>query len=165
MPASYQASLLSWIRRKLAGRGMGERIGHEDIAQEAWLRAAPAIAAGKIENERAYMFRIAGNLIADEAKARSRQDAVIIESDTIEHVPTSEPSIEDHLIAKERLALLTDIAEQLPPRCREVFRLRKSEGLTTSEIALRLGISRNMAEKHMRHALLFCSSRLEELEV
>lgn len=43
--------------------------------------------------------------------------------------------------------------QQLPPRCRQVFIMRRFGGLHQEEIARRLGISRNMVEKHMRLAL------------
>ena len=49
----------------------------------------------------------------------------------------------------------------LPPRCREVFVLYMNDGLDLGEIAARLGMSRNMAQKHMRLALARCWAALE----
>lgn len=157
--STCQASLLAWVRKRLDGRD-----GSEDIAQEAWLRAAPAIAEGHVENGRAYVFRVAANLIVDHAKAQRRWGQLVVADGVPEQLALGEPSAEDRLIAEERLALLTRIADDLPPRCREVFRLRKSEELSTAEIATRLGISRNMVEKHLRHALLLCAARLAAFE-
>ena len=79
-----------------------------------------------------------------------------------EEVPDRSPSAETRIDARERLAILAGAVEELPPRCREVFMLRKVEGLDQAEIARRLGISRNMVEKHLRKALLVCAARLKE---
>lgn len=46
-----------------------------------------------------------------------------------------------------------DAINNLPPRCREVFVLRRFHDLSPDDIAKRLGISRNMVEKHLRSAL------------
>jgi len=56
-------------------------------------------------------------------------------------------------VARQRLDKLVEAVNTLPPRCRAVFILRKFENLSQAEIAERLGISRNMVEKHLRHAL------------
>jgi RNA polymerase sigma-70 factor (ECF subfamily) len=41
--------------------------------------------------------------------------------------------------------------------------LHKFTGLTHSEIAARLGISKNMVEKHVIKAMTHCRKRLDEL--
>jgi RNA polymerase sigma-70 factor (ECF subfamily) len=40
--------------------------------------------------------------------------------------------------------------DTLPPRCREVVRLRRIEGLSQRETAERLGLSENVVEKEIR---------------
>jgi RNA polymerase sigma factor (sigma-70 family) len=155
----HHGSLLAWVRRKLRGSPDGD-----DIAQEAWLRATPAIASGAVDNGRAYVFGIARNLIVDRIKAERRTADILIEVAQPERVAAAAPLQDEHLIARERLALLATFAEELPPRCREVFQLRKNEGLSPAAIGVRLGISRNMVEKHLRHALLHCATRLGEVE-
>ncbi len=46
--------------------------------------------------------------------------------------------------------------EALPKRCQQVFVLSRLHGHPNGEIAARLGISRNMVEKHIIKALLHC---------
>jgi RNA polymerase sigma-70 factor (ECF subfamily) len=40
--------------------------------------------------------------------------------------------------------------------------MSRIDGLANAEIAVRLGISRNMVEKHIVRALVICRARLDE---
>jgi RNA polymerase sigma-70 factor (ECF subfamily) len=59
--------------------------------------------------------------------------------------------------------LLNQIIQDLPPRCREAFILFKIEGLSQKQIAVNLGISLNMVERHLIRALLDIRSAREQL--
>jgi RNA polymerase sigma-70 factor (ECF subfamily) len=56
---------------------------------------------------------------------------------------------ERHLSAREELRRAQAGLDLLPPRCREVVRLRKIEGLSTRETAERLGVGINTVEKQL----------------
>ncbi len=113
---------------------------------------------------RAFVYRVASNLAVDYLRRRqSRRHDVAPERVAEDEHPTT-PSPEAHWQERERLALLMQAIDELPARCREVFILRRFENLHQAEIAERLGISRNMVEKHMRRALLHCLQRLGQLE-
>ena len=53
----------------------------------------------------------------------------------------------------ERRSVVICAIEDLPPGCREVFRLRKFEDLSQRDIAMRLKISENTVEKQLARAL------------
>lgn len=57
------------------------------------------------------------------------------------------------LEARERAALVSRAVERLPPRCREVIRLRWGHGLSHAEIAESLGISRKAVERNVTRGL------------
>ena len=65
--------------------------------------------------------------------------------------------------ARQRLRAFAETIAALPPRCREAFVLSRFEGLANGEIAGRLGISRNMVEKHVMRALLACRATRSRL--
>jgi RNA polymerase sigma-70 factor (ECF subfamily) len=67
------------------------------------------------------------------------------------------------VIARQELRRLAAAIDTLPPRCREVFLLVRFENLSNGEAAIRLGISRNMVEKHLIKALLQIRRHLSEL--
>jgi len=67
-------------------------------------------------------------------------------------------------MARYRLRILAAAVDDLPPRCREVFLMSRLDGLGNGEIAGRLGISRNMVEKHIIKAMMHCRRRLDTLK-
>ena len=69
---------------------------------------------------------------------------------------------ERQVMARQELRRLAADIDALPPRCREVFLLVRIDGHSNGEVATRLGISRNMVEKHLIKALLHCRSRSRE---
>ena len=136
----------------------------EDIAEllhELYLKVSTLHTKQPIENPKSYLYRIATNLAIDlQRQKRSRanqldsyqyQMASQMETRTPERIATG----------RERLRLLEQAIETLPPKCKEVFMLRKLHHLSNPEIADRLGISRNMVEKHLRKALTICREEIE----
>jgi RNA polymerase sigma factor (sigma-70 family) len=71
-------------------------------------------------------------------------------------VPSEERVLEDRQALDAFLAVLAE----MPPKRRMVFTLHRFMGLSYSAIAMRLGISVGVVEKHMMKALLHFDSRL-----
>lgn len=131
----------------------------EDIVQEAYLRIAGSTQVS-VSTPEAYVYRIAGNLALDYRRRVVRRGQGEGE-DTLLALSDPQPPIEARLADQATLRRVLEIAGGLPPRCREVFVLRQLEGLEQTEIATRLGISRNMVEKHLRRALAELSDKIE----
>lgn len=154
MEAHY-GELCSFARRKLANPALAE-----DLVQEAFLRLSNA-AVQDLQNPRAFLYRILGNLLIDHSrqeKVRARYFQPL--DDGFLEVADVSPSIERQLEARQELKRLAEAVGELPERCRECFILRRFEGLSQEEISRRMGISRNMVEKHLRRALVHCAQRL-----
>jgi RNA polymerase sigma-70 factor (ECF subfamily) len=58
-----------------------------------------------------------------------------------------------HLTARDELRRVQAGLDRLPPRCREVVRLRKIEGLSTRETAERLGVGIDTVEQQTVHGM------------
>jgi RNA polymerase sigma-70 factor (ECF subfamily) len=133
-----------------------------DAAQDAYLRMLRYRAA-PIDNPKAYLFRSAFNALSDQAaRERRRPDSSHSMDEFAERMPSAEPQPEKTVCDRQRLHLLSEAIDALPPRCREVFLMSRMDGLGNAEIAERLGISRNMVEKHIVRALVACRARLDE---
>lgn len=67
---------------------------------------------------------------------------------------------DDEVATKELLGVVEQVVAELPPRCRDVFLLRWSEGLKYREIAERLGIEVKTVEMYMTRAMRAIRERL-----
>jgi RNA polymerase sigma-70 factor (ECF subfamily) len=66
------------------------------------------------------------------------------------------------LLEKELEDQVRKSIEQLPPQCRQVFKLSRFEGKHNPEIADQLGISINTVKYHLRYALSFLRKDLQK---
>lgn len=134
----------------------------EEILQEIWIRLPQATSA-PIANGRAYLFRMAQNLIVDrlrEKQRRMRRERIWLDDlaggagNTGERADTS-LNAEELIVNREETARLASALETLPDGARRAFELHKMEGMSHAEVAIRLGISRSGVEKHMAVAMKY----------
>lgn len=138
-----------------AARRSGDGTLAADAVHDAYLRLAGG-AFGSIANPKAFLYRVVSNVICDRQRRqtverRHRFEAEVLATSAVPSDP------ERTMAARQDLQRLVQAIDSLPPRCRECFVLSRFEGLATDMIAARMGISRNMVEKHLRHALAFCA--------
>jgi RNA polymerase sigma factor (sigma-70 family) len=62
----------------------------------------------------------------------------------------------------EETALLLEAIDALPPRCREIFMLRKLRGVPQKQIALQLGISEQTVEAQIVRGMRRCGDYLQK---
>lgn len=127
-----------------------------DIVQETYQRMLSGGLWQQAENPRALLHRIAANLVIDYERRNSVRDRYVSQTETLpDWIAETAATQPDQILAnREHLDRLATIVGKLPPKCRSVFIMRKIDDLSHAEIAERLGISRNMVEKHLRNALL-----------
>lgn len=157
---AHYRTLLLFARRRTASTSHADAAA--DIVQDAFLRIATLAAPQQIQQPHAFFRRVVENLMID--RFRERVCLPLPTGDEGEEdIPSEQHARRAHeqadapdevLQAKQTAAALDQLIQSLPPRCRDVFLLRKVEGLTHCEIAQRLAISQNMVEKHLRRALL-----------
>jgi RNA polymerase sigma-70 factor (ECF subfamily) len=131
-----------------------------DLVQEAFLRVLDRNTTQEIADPPAYLRRTAVNLAMDFSRRR-RLETKFFVSDAGEHdAPSLDAGADQLLDADRRSKLLAEAIEALPPKCREVFVLRMHQDVPQDEIARRLGISRNMVDRHLRIAIQRCRKAL-----
>src|SRR5438270_9203458 len=110
------------------------------------------LAGGRLElptNTKAFVFAVARNHLINHA-VRARIVSFELVADLESDVQVTDLfATERHLDARDQLRRARDGLEFLPPRCREVVRLRKVEGLTTKEAAERLGVGVDTIERQL----------------
>lgn len=152
---AYGQELLRFLVRRGASRETAADIVQESF--ERMLRTAPALDAG---DGRAYLFRTAANLAADQGR-RTRLAPLAGDGEAIlSGVADPAPSPEASLLSRDELRRLAAAIDTLPPRARAVFLMARIDGLTFVEIGRRLGISPKTAFSHLTHALELLRARM-----
>lgn len=155
----HQPALVAYVRSLVDSPPVAA-----DIVQETWARAIPSLRSGKVENPRAFLYRVARNLVNDRARDSIKWQPWVAHEEAGLAVADDTPDPERHALAADRLRTIRELVDDFPPRCREIFAMRKFEGLDQAEIAARLGITRGAVEKQLRIALLMLATRLGEID-
>ena len=96
------------------------------------------------------MFQVATNHGIDRlrrAQIARRSGIDEIESESLA------PSVEETVSHRQSLAVIEQALNALPEKCRRAFTLHRFDGLSYAEIAVTLGVSESMVEKHIIRAL------------
>lgn len=156
------------LRRFLVAR-TGSTADADDVLQEMWIRLNATL-SGPVANGRAYLFRMAQNLVLDRLKKERRRGArdghwLTVEGGTSSFAPEPvdpAPDAERLLIEREAAQRLATAIAALPAGAARAFRLHKLEGFSHGDVAARLGISKSGVEKHMAVAMAHLRSALAD---
>jgi len=147
------------LRRFVAGR-VRHSDDVDDIVQETFLRFLKTQRDGEIQHPLGYLYRIALNLVIDRTRRRSPlAGAVELDEVAERHLATPPPQEEAQHLSDLQRAYTAALAE-LPPRCAEVFDLRRHRAMTTPDVAAHLSITPRMVQKHMVAAMAHLHARL-----
>ncbi|MGX2039717.1 sigma-70 family RNA polymerase sigma factor [Methylocaldum sp. MU1018] len=134
-----------------------------DLTQEAQLRVWQHTREDRIDNPRAFAFRIAENLVVDHRRRQAvRKICVPLEDEHTDTVAGFDPAPEHSLEQKDRLRRLNAALSELPEKCRTAFLLNRLEGLSRREIAARLNVSESMIAKYLAQAMRHCRSSVDD---
>ena len=144
-------------------RYLTKRVGPvsaSDALHDTYIRLLQAGTIPDLDNPRAYLFRAASNIALDRLRAGNVANRRLIAADLAPEQASSAPPADIAIEKKERVRLLALAIGELPPRCREIFLLHKIDGLSHSQVAEKLGVSKSTVEKHVMKALAHCRDRL-----
>jgi len=148
--------------RRMVGAHVGSQQAAVDLVQEACAQMLARPDRDRIRNPAAYLYRAAVN-IAYNASARRRREIAVMETLAVHGHQSCEERDPARIHADRlRLRRVAQAIDALPPRCHQVFVLYRFQGLDQGAIAARLGISRNMVEKHVIRAMQACREALDE---
>lgn len=146
----------AWVRRRLLSAG-ATRDEADDLIHDAYCRLGDLDAVDHVAVPRAYFLMIVQNLRREGFRRQKvvRFDAL---TETLASSIIDERGDPERITdARRQLAMVSSTLAALPARCREIFRLRRMEGLSQREIAHRMGVSEGVVEndaaKAVRHVL------------
>ena len=140
-----EAALLRYLRRNHVSESE-----LADIRQDIYERVLTGAMSAFPRHTKAYVFTIARNLLINRAR---RARIVSLEYMAPADLPVDEDqdllTPERHADARARLRKVEAGIERLPPRCREVIRLRKVEGFSNKEVAQQLSVGVDAVEQQV----------------
>lgn len=153
----YQSQLISRITRLV-----GCRETAADLAQEAYIRLLGHRDLSNILSLSAYLFRIGHNLAMDHQRDPANKIEYLLLDETL---PC--PLLQPHEIVslRQQCRLLLDTIASMPQGCRDVFLLRKIDGLSYSEISIRLNISEKTVQRRLVQAMLRCHRSMNQIVI
>ena len=120
----------------------------DEIAQETFLRAYKTTQGRDIDSPKAYLFQVARSLAYKELSRKTRKLTDYLE-DALEDDVAQGDSLEDEVVAQQKVSIFLEGVAELPPKCRRVFLMRKVQAMSYKEIAAELSISVSSVEKHL----------------
>lgn len=144
----HEPALRGWLAQR------GVRGGDvDDIIQEGYAVLAAMRDVSHIVSPKAYLFRTAWTLLLRQLRRAQIVSIEAVADLASLDIEADAPDPERQLSARQELRRLASAIDSLPPRCRDVFQLRKVEGLSQREVAARTGLSESTVEKHIGRAV------------
>lgn len=134
-----------------------------DLAHDTYVRLTN-VADSVVENDKAYIFRVAGNLALDMHRRSGRRAVWLSDEEPREDIADPHPSQEQHVIDRDRLASMDAALNNLPPKARLALLMVRVDGLRYVEIAERLNISVSMVSKYVTQAVQHCRDHVRQTD-
>lgn len=144
----HHGKLVSWLRSRVASVDEAE-----EIAQEAWLRLLQVDGIEDIEYVRAYLFRIAANLVLYGARRRTARERYDPQDLMIHHaLATPDPGPDEVTYYDQLWGAVRRVLVDMPDRRRQAFERFVLAGRTSAQVAAEMNLSVKMIEKHVARA-------------
>jgi RNA polymerase sigma-70 factor (ECF subfamily) len=147
------AELLRFLGARLPGADA------DDVAQECYLRLQRYEHLLAVRDPKAFLFRVAVNLLTDRARQHARRQRdlarlrVACNVEDAAEAPCAGSGPDDVLAAEQALRAMAAALECLPAKCRRALLMQRIEGASHEEIAATLRVSKSMVEKYIARAV------------
>lgn len=139
-----------------AGKLSGDRVGAEDIVQDAWLLMDRQADSGLIREPLGYLRRIVRNLVF--ARARQSREAAVATED-MPDIADDRASAEAELMARQAMDLVLDTIDAMPARQKAAMKMYHFEEMKLREVAAKLGLSVSYTQRLIAEGLEICNQR------
>ena len=132
----------------------------DDLAQEVFLRLLRLDEPEAINHPRAFLFRIAANVVSDwrDRYRRLRIDA----PEKFDQLASDETPV-NTLVSKARARAVNEALKALPPAQSAALVLRVKHGLTYKQVAEHLGVTERMVKRYVVKGYASLREQLVEL--
>ena len=152
-----EPALRRWLRR-YADTG----VDINDVVQETYAILAGLKSVAEIKKPSAYAFQTAHSLVLGQLRRANVVSITSVSDVDNLAVAAHEPSPEILAGDRDELRNVLKAVGNLPARIREIFILRRVDGLSQREVAQRLGISENIVAKSLAKGVQATLAALSE---
>jgi RNA polymerase sigma-70 factor (ECF subfamily) len=157
----YRVPLYNYVRRMCGDTATGD-----DIYQETWAKLIAARDQFKSGSSfKAYLFRIAHNLLMDQFRGRAvRKETSLEQLEAVGEEPAARASEAPDVIVdlQRRADRLIALIDELPPEQRETFLLRREYDHGLEAIAELTGVPVEAVRSRLRYALKKLKAGLQD---
>lgn len=141
---NYYKEIFLYVKKTVLDKNVAE-----DITQEAFTRVIKNASTKEIQNERAFLYRVAKNIIIDQFRRKTKVSEMHFNDNEYfeENNQTQDKTIQDD--QQKHLMLEIDL---LPTKRKQAFVLHIMEGYSRKEVASMMNLSLNAVEKHISRA-------------
>jgi RNA polymerase sigma-70 factor (ECF subfamily) len=144
----HESYVRAWLLRA--------RLGFEDVddvLQESYCRLSGLTSVAHIQDPRSYFFQVARHVALEQVRRAS-----VVRIDCVEEIEklgfaSDLPSPERVLAGREELRRIRALIDTLPARCRQVFELRKIQGLSQREVSRIMDVPEHTVENESAKGL------------
>lgn len=133
----------------------------DDVVQETYIRVLRAKEHGTVRSPKSLLFVTGRNVAFDFFRKRTAtpEDGLA----NIENLPVIDDrnGAAEAVSREHRLRLLDEAVRSLPEKCRQIFMLKKIDGLPYEEIERRLGVTRNTISAQLTIGVMKCRDYLQ----
>ncbi len=133
----------------------------EEIVQELFIRIWNKRAnLDQAKNIKAYLFKIAVNIIYDYIRHKNIEDAFKEYAKVNFDISSNETW---HQVAFDDMKIKMDkLVSMMPQQRRKIFLMSREDGLSNEEIAHKIGVSKRTVENHLYRAISFLKEHFAE---
>ncbi|GAB5554170.1 MAG: RNA polymerase sigma-70 factor [Saprospiraceae bacterium] len=143
----YHAKIYRYTFTLIRNKEAAEEIT-SDVFVRIWKKRAVLNVEKGVDH---LMFKITKDFCRDYLRKVAR-DTALREAYICQCLTSNNKTVEEDLTFKENLQIATQAIEKLPPKCRQVFRLRYDQEMSLLQIANELGITTSTVQKHLHKA-------------
>lgn len=126
-------------------------VGNKDqaveIIQETYVKTIEKSKETTIENERAFLYKVARNIVIDQSRKDKNKEFIEYEEEKYFCSKNEQP--DEIVLENVKEELLLEALETLPKHLKQVFVLHIFEGLTKKQIATMMNLNLNSVQKYV----------------
>jgi RNA polymerase sigma factor (sigma-70 family) len=154
-----QATLEAWFMREVwpleailmqyLRQNWRDQSAAEDLLHDVYVRVYEAAQLQLPDHPKTFVFTTARNLLISRVRQRNVVPIEAVADFEAMGFAIDAPGPEQITIARDELRRLESAISRLPPQCRKVVMMRRLDGLSRPEIALRLGIAESTVSSYL----------------